>query len=294
MAIAPAQLRYTEALPAEPTDAGDCGGDYQQGRAWSRRFSAQLPSGLYAVLTLNFYVDELPGHIAQHEGRPERDMMVQHEYVICRAASDPHGTEEWTAERAEPFPWNGELTDEAAYKACAEFDPATLDWNGTMSGAFPCDVRMREHDHRQISLHCITHRSRHANRPTSRDLAQRLFVCDRGQDWVFIVDTGSTAEPQPAMVDLAGLNAALVQAIEHNAYRSHGEPATLRVYRYVGTERMERLTWRQVGPMQRDTAPDRAAETGMCRFVVTGPPDPSDTRDERVYLETTVTVNLDI
>lgn len=120
---------YTEVEPLGPTDNGNSGGDAQLSTAWGRRFVRPLTDGLhFGVVDVEYYV------VNANPDSPA-EVKIEHTiaYTVCWDPTDPGGTEEQSYTRypevpraeGDPLP-----TDDDCYRLCAEFDPATLDWDG--------------------------------------------------------------------------------------------------------------------------------------------------------------------
>lgn len=286
---------YTEVGPEGPAKAGDVGGDYQSSEAWSRRFSALLPNHLYAVITVSFYIEELPPEIAERDGREQRSLTVHYDYDLCGSPGDPSGTGVWSDSSTRPVEWTGDLTEETPREACERFSPTSLTWNGAINGNHPCNISTRHHPHEQISLHCSTHPSRLGHRPARRDLAKAEFVCDEGQNWAFLIDRGTDEEPMPALVDLGGLNSALISHLEGMQYNDEPD-ATLRIFLYLGSGNLEQLTWEPCGEQTRDIAYSGGPMIGTRQYQVVAKTPPARTSlgpEPRVYLRTFIHTNLD-
>jgi hypothetical protein len=95
--------------------AGDVGGDHQVSEAFSARWSAPLPCGLFAVVTRSFYATDFRGPV----------MDCDTEYAVCRDPQRPGDTEMWSGGTVTH--WSNR-TDEASVRLAAELaDPPTVE-----------------------------------------------------------------------------------------------------------------------------------------------------------------------
>lgn len=112
---------WTERQPLEPASGGDVGGDWQSGKAYCRRWKAQLPDDHWAVIIDYWYPVSGP----QSPG-----IERQTEYIICTDPEEPGATELRADIRYQHV--CAEPSEAMARKLCAEvdvYDPM-FDWDG--------------------------------------------------------------------------------------------------------------------------------------------------------------------
>lgn len=285
------RVRYTEVDPAGPHVSGDVGGDNQISEAWGRRFYRELPDGEYAVIDVDFYVEQEGD---KEDGGTRLAITRQMHFTRCTDLSDPGSSEVYADVAYVTEQTVQEPTEALAKGMCAEFDPAGLDWNGLPNGHRECHVVNSLDRPGMVRIECITHRPHFPLlRRYDWDAAASSVVCDKGEGWIFLVDTGTKDDPRPQLVSLAGLNEAVTRVMRA---RSDGQDygTELHVSRYVGPgERVELAVALAPHVARRTSVPFERGPLLISRdYEVTGPRE--DGKPGRVlYLETTVTVNGD-
>lgn len=111
---------WVEVAPAGPTVAGDTGGELQTTEAYCRRWICPAPElGEWLTVTVETWGE------AQDEWSCVSERL---EYIRCTDPADPGSTELWAGYSDINYVRGAEVSDEGAYKACAEFELGELEW----------------------------------------------------------------------------------------------------------------------------------------------------------------------
>lgn len=282
-------VRYAEVDPVGPHVSGDVGGDNQVSEAWGRRFYRVLPDGEYAVIDVDFYVEDENGQ--DHEDRPRLVITRQTHFARCTDLEDPGSSETYADVMYATETTFAPPTEELAKRMCAEFDPAELDWNGHRDGHRECRVVVSPYRPGLVQTFCTAHHTRFSVVRPERREGVASFVCDKGEGWIFQVDTGTDDDPHPALVSLAGLNEAVTRAVVQRRFCGPDEGGALRAWHYAGPGNLVEL---DIAPHPH-RKPSRSVpyEGGplliSTDYEVTGPREDGGPGRVR-YLETTITV----
>lgn len=123
---------------SEWTDDGNPGGDWQVGKACSRRFhNPEIPG---ALVTVYYYPGSYKSEDDDESETFELDVECQTEFMICKDIDDPGGTQEWCT-----YTYNKDVYDNAfdsvekaeaaALSALRRFDPVRdIHWDGKPFG----------------------------------------------------------------------------------------------------------------------------------------------------------------
>lgn len=237
---------YTERMPLGPHNGGDSVGEQQVGDAWYRRFVREVRDTGYggrAMAHVCFFVQD----VIEFD-RPRRVLTRKIQYLLCRDATDPVGTTTYESTVYEECPTFGaEPTEADAKAACEKFEPSPpeLDWDGWPGAEKSCLTTTHTFAESAVAAYCATHgQPLYTNSRRDFDTALSGFVCDRGRGWTFLVDDGTSEDPAPRLVDLSGLNRALIGAIEAAHYGD--DHSDLRIWRYLRPGELQPLDWGRV------------------------------------------------
>lgn len=233
---------FAEMEPLGPTNAGDAGSpDTQMTEAFGRRFYRQREDGTVAVADVVFYGE------AYESGAPSQTVRVT-TFRICSDLKDVSGTQLFEDEQVHTL-WDepGPPTDERARELCGEYDPAELAWNGGTAGHLECDPSPAA-----LMRVCKTHPENHRAEYGSMDNRSANFACDRGMNWLFILDIADEeflgGDPvnggnEVRVANLTRVLGALRSQVEH---ADLAPPEMVKVMRYVSPGIVQPLVWRPV------------------------------------------------
>lgn len=110
---------WTEHRDGMIVDAGDFGGDVQDGPAVSRRWQRQAGQ-LWHIFTVAYY----PAKTEPYSNEPIRKWLEeQREYIVCKDPHDPGGTELWADYRY------AEQPNADPEQKCREFIEQNIDFD---------------------------------------------------------------------------------------------------------------------------------------------------------------------
>jgi hypothetical protein len=124
--FSPGRPQFEARGPSEPEKAGDIGGDYQTGEAYSRRFAARLDAEHWAVVTVQYYI----GLASYSDETPT--LWRQDEYILCTDPDHPCDSEVRSDQRDYEVPDVMPCEDDA-FDNCADFPPDAVLWLDSVS-----------------------------------------------------------------------------------------------------------------------------------------------------------------